>query len=37
LQLLVPLSRGWVTFLRALMNEDGSITENTMRNTSQCG
>ena len=37
LQFGVPLSRGFITFLRALTKEEGSTTEKTMRKTSQFG
>jgi hypothetical protein len=37
LQFGVPLIRRKLTFLRALTKEDGSITENMMRKTSQWG
>jgi hypothetical protein len=37
LQLWVPLNRWFITFFRALIKEDGSITEKTMRKTSQWG
>ena len=35
LQFWVPLNQTHFTFFLALMNEDGSTTENTIRNTSQ--
>lgn len=37
LQLWVPLDGYGCTFLRALMKEDGSMTEKTIRKTSQLG